>query len=148
MLSITVSQSYSVMYDQEPQHSLIKLFLSFCGVSIVTWVWNKRKYSLSPRDFPRAPAIFHRISLLSSQYRYNIKVKETKWKFCCMIILYFTPICIMICERLKFCCCRADFYPWNRTEIYWLGNNCNTSLTMLSYSSSYLYILLDIRLPL
>ena len=29
------------------------------------------KYSLSPRDFPRAQAIFHRISRLESQYRHS-----------------------------------------------------------------------------
>ena len=30
------------------------------------------KYSLSSQDFPRAQTIFHRISLLSSQYRFNV----------------------------------------------------------------------------
>ena len=29
------------------------------------------KYSLSPRDFPRAQAIFHSISRLESQYRHS-----------------------------------------------------------------------------
>ena len=29
------------------------------------------KYSLIPRDFPRAQAIFHRISRLQSQYRHS-----------------------------------------------------------------------------
>ena len=29
------------------------------------------KYNLSPRKIPRVQAIFHRISLVSSQYRYS-----------------------------------------------------------------------------
>ena len=50
-----------------PERSMLHLFLKMS----VLWLESGHTLKYSPWDFPRAQAIFHRISLLLSQHRYN-----------------------------------------------------------------------------
>ena len=85
----------------------------------IAWAWGKSR-GWSPRDFPRALAIFHRISRLESQYRHSqlgkVSTKKNHWIFD-RLRFFFSMAVFLLIELFnmvwnRYCKIFGLFWPW------------------------------------